>query len=247
MAARLESLVEDLKGKERFQRQLVANISHDLRSPLASLRGYVETLAMGGEALPADERRRYLEIITGNLDHLDRLIDHLLQLSRLDAGQARFNMEDFPLPELVDDLLERFGPAAQERQVELRAEVAENVPLVHADPLQVSQVLQNLVDNAIKYSAGETTREGIVSVTLIERADAVEIVVSDRGPGVAPEDRQRALQRFVRLEKSRSQPGSGLGLSLAKAVMKFHGGKLDLTPANPGLTVVMSFPGRESG
>jgi signal transduction histidine kinase len=129
MAARLEELIEELRNKELFQRQLIANISHDLRTPLASLQGYIETLSLRGAGMDPDEYQRYLGIVGVNLQHLDRLVDHLLQLSRLDAGQAPFQFEEFPLPELAEGVLARCAsPADAKNKPRLAATIGPRWP-----------------------------------------------------------------------------------------------------------------------
>jgi signal transduction histidine kinase len=217
----LANLIEQLRQSDQFHRQLVVNISHDLRTPLTSLRGYVETLDLKGETMPAAERERYLGIISANLDHLDRLINHLLQLSELDSGHAEFHLEDFPLEELVGEVLSRFDSLATERGVTLENRSDENLPPVHADPLQIGQVLQNLVDNGIKFCEPG----GRVTVDLRREDQSVAIEVRDTGRGIAPEDLPHIFERFYTVDKSRSLKGqsSGLGLAIAQMILAGHG------------------------
>ncbi len=231
MAERLESLIEDLRGKELFQRQLITNISHDLRSPMAALRGYVETFVIRGAEMPEAERRRHLEIITGNLDHLDRLVDHLLQLSRLDAGQARFRMEDFSLAELVDGVLTRCEGIARKTGVRLETEIPDNLPLVHADPLQVAQVLQNLLDNGVKFNR----ENGRVVVELAAVAAGVQVTVRDDGEGISPDILPHIFDRFYTGDASRHRKGesNGLGLAIAQKIVQGHGSSISVT-SRPG-------------
>jgi signal transduction histidine kinase len=231
MAAQLETLIEELRGKELFQRQLITNISHDLRSPMTALRGYVETFVIRGVQMPEDERRRYLEIITGNLDHLDRLVDHLLQLSRLDAGQARFQMEDFPLAELIDGVLTRCDGIARKKGVTLDAEIPDDLPQVHADPLQIAQVLQNLLDNGVKFNR----ENGRVVVELTAVATGVQVTVRDDGEGIAPEILPHIFDRFYTGDVSRHRKGesNGLGLAIAQKIIHGHGGAIIVT-SSPG-------------
>ena len=234
MAARLEATIEELKGKEQFQRQLIANISHDLRTPMASLRGYVETLGLGADKLGPEKREAYLGVITENIDHLDRLIDHLLQLSRLDDGQAAFQREVFPAMELVESVLARCEPQARAKSIALRCRCGDDVPLVEADPLQIGQVLQNLVDNAIKFGR----EEGLVEVSLRPvEGGAVEVAVRDDGPGIAAEDQPRIFERFFTGDRSRSRTGkirsSGLGLAISARIVEAHGGELTVE-SQPG-------------
>lgn len=238
MAARLETLIEELRGKEMFQRQLITNISHDLRSPMAALRGYVETFVIRGAAMPEEERSRCLEIITGNLDHLDRLVDHLLQLSRLDAGQARFQMEDFSLAELIDGAIMRCEGVAQAKGIALVAEIPDDLPLVHADPLQIGQVLQNLLDNGIKFNR----EHGQVVVQLAAVTAGVQVTVHDDGEGIAPEILPHIFDRFYTGDASRHRKGesNGLGLAIAQKIVHGHGGAIVVT-SRPGEGAAFTF------
>lgn len=239
MAVQLEELVDELRNKEQFQRQLIANISHDLRTPLASLRGYIETLSLRGDLMEPAEYQRYLNIINDNLLHLDRLVDHLLQLSRLDAGQTRFQMEDFLLPELVEGVLARCATPAAGRSIRLDCRHAADLPLVHADPLQVAQVLQNLVENGIKFGC----EGGEVVVDLAADVDdAVTVQVRDDGPGIAASDLPHVFERFYTADASRSRKsqGSGLGLAIAAKIVEGHGSRLTVE-SQPGQGACFSF------
>jgi signal transduction histidine kinase len=224
MGERLATLVAELQQKESFQRQLIANISHDLRTPMTSLRGYVDILSNPKAPLPGRERARYLEIIAANLDHLDKLVEQLLQLSRLDAGQAEFQPEDFPLPELVDDVIALYAMSARERRISLRAEMAADVPLVRADPLQITQVLQNLVSNGIKF----TDPGGEVRVHLEASDGWMTVTVSDTGQGIKSDDLPHVFDRFFTGDRSRSRKGesNGLGLAISQRILAGHGSEL---------------------
>jgi signal transduction histidine kinase len=232
MAAQLEELVGELRNKEQFQRQLIANISHDLRTPLASLRGYIETLSLRGDLMEPAEYQRYLNIINDNLQHLDRLVDHLLQLSRLDAGQTRFQLEDFLLPELVEGVFARCAAPAASRSIRFDCQHAADLPLVHADPLQIAQVLQNLIENAVKFGRDG----GQVVVELTAAGDRTIVVqVRDDGPGIAASDLPHVFERFYTADPSRSRKsqGSGLGLAIAAKIVEGHGSRLTVQ-SRPG-------------
>ena len=164
-------------------------------------------------------------------------------ISRLEAGYSSESTSKVDLVEAVRDVVELYEPVAEEAGVSLETAVQGNF-IIGGNRELIGQALSNIVDNAIKYSTDATDKPSVV-VTL-ERADhQIKLSVADNGHGIPDDaDRARATERFVRLEKSRSQPGSGLGLSLAKAIMKFHNGQLDLLPGNPGLSVIMSFPER---
>jgi signal transduction histidine kinase len=238
MAAHIEEMVQKLQQKELFQRQLIANISHDLRTPMASMRGYAETLTMKSGELSDEERNRYLAIIAANLEHLDDLIDHMLTLSRFESGQTVLRMEEFPLAELVDSVVLRCEPLAREREIELEFDCEEPCEAtVHADPLQIAQVLQNLIENGIKFNhPGGTVQVSVRPAS----AHSVSVTVADTGVGISEKDLPHIFRRFYTADKSRSRTissgvesvrqhlgqSSGLGLAIAAKIVAGHGSEL---------------------
>jgi signal transduction histidine kinase len=234
MLAKIANLNEGLK-------QVSDNIAHDLKTPLTRLRNRAEA-ALAGKPETA-EYREALEGTIAESDQLIRTFNAILMISRLEAGYSAESVSKVDLADAVRDVVELYEPAAEEVGVALEAKVAGEF-VVEGNRELIGQALSNIVDNAIKYSAG-TTEKPVVRVALEKKAGEVRLTVTDNGQGIPDDaDRQRATERFVRLEHSRTQPGSGLGLSLAKAVMTFHGGRLDLLPADPGLSAIMGFPER---
>jgi len=233
MLARIAHLNDGLK-------QVSDNIAHDLKTPLTRLRNRAEA-ALSGKKTGADYREA-LEGTIAESDQLIRTFNAILMISRLEAGYSAESLDKVDLVAVVQDVTELYEPVAEELGVGLEAR-AEGECIITGNRELIAQALSNIIDNAIKYSAGSVEKPH-VGVTLQRDGDEVRLQVADNGLGIPDEgDRARATERFVRLEKSRSQPGSGLGLSLAKAVMKFHNGRLDLLPGNPGLSVLMGFPG----
>lgn len=236
MLARIARLNEGLK-------QVSDNIAHDLKTPLTRLRNRAEA-TLAGKRKTTDYRQA-LESTIAESDQLIKTFNAILMISRLEAGYSSETTSAVDLAATVSDVVELYEPVAEEAGVALEATVPEAVT-INGNRELIGQALSNIVDNAIKYSTGATDAPK-VRVALERAGGEVKLVVSDNGHGIPDDaDRARATERFVRLEKSRSQPGSGLGLSLAKAIMTFHNGRLDLLPANPGLSVVMSFPAREA-
>ncbi|RWC32600.1 MAG: HAMP domain-containing histidine kinase [Mesorhizobium sp.] len=235
MLARIATLNEGLK-------QVSDNIAHDLKTPLTRLRNRAEA-TLSGKHKPTDYRQA-LEGTIAESDQLIKTFNAILMISRLEAGYSSENTNRVDLAETVRDVVELYEPVAEEAGVSLEADMRDAV-FVNGNRELIGQALSNIVDNAIKYSTDANAKPAVR--VALERAGAgVRLSVTDNGHGIPDDgDRARATERFVRLEKSRSQPGSGLGLSLAKAVMTFHNGRLDLLPGNPGLSVVMSFPVRE--
>lgn len=235
MLGRIEKLNEGL-------RQVSDNIAHDLKTPLTRLRNKAEAaLARKGTS-----QRGALEEIIGESDQLIRTFNALLMISRVEAGSAAAEMSEVDLSQIVSDCVELYEPVAEDVGLRLEADVAPAMAISGNREL-VGQALGNLLDNAIKYAEG--AGEPLIKVALGRRDGKVVLSVADRGPGVPEEKRDDVVKRFVRLDDSRSKPGTGLGLSLVEAVMEMHHGALELAATVPdnadngkGLTVRMVFP-----
>ncbi|MGN6538548.1 MAG: ATP-binding protein [Mesorhizobium sp.] len=235
MLARIAMLNEGLK-------QVSDNIPHDLKTPLTRLRNRAEATLAGNHKVA--DYRAALEGTIAESDQLIKTFNAILMISRLEAGYSSEHTTRVDLAAAVRDVVELYEPVAEEAGVALEAD-AGTACMVDGNRELIGQALSNIVDNAIKYSQDATAKPA-VHVALARGGGRIRLTVTDNGQGIPDAaDRERATERFVRLEKSRSQPGSGLGLSLAKAVMKFHGGQLDLAPADPGLSVTMDFPDKE--
>jgi signal transduction histidine kinase len=189
----------------------------------------------------AEAYREGLEHTIEKADELIKTFNALLLVARLEAGVLDENAETFDAGRLVRDFAELYEPVAEERGMKLALDVAEGTEIT-ANRQLVGQAVANLIDNAIKYSA--KAKDPLIRITMGSDEEAVEIAVADRGPGIAPDDRERVLRRFVRLEKSRTEPGTGLGLSLVQAVARLHGGGVRLEDNAPGLRVVLRIPKR---
>lgn len=236
MLGRIQELNDGLK-------QVSDNIAHDLKTPLTRLRNRAEATLSGGG--PTKDYRNALEDIIAESDQLIRTFNAILMISRLEAGYSSENMQIMPAAPILRDVDDLYEPVAEDAGVSLSLGELDETPLRINREL-VGQTVSNLVDNAIKYAGGEGVN---ATVTLsMERQDKnLLIIVADNGPGIPEEQHERVTERFVRLEESRTQPGLGLGLSLAKAVMKLHGGSLRLEDNQPGLRAVLAFPVPENG
>ena len=236
MLARIEQLMAGL-------REVSDNIAHDLKTPLNRLRNRVE----GALREPYGEPvyREALERTIEEADGLIKTFNALLSIARIEAGAGGENRETLDVTALLHDVAELYEPVAEERGLVLKTGAGTPI-LIRADRQLLGQAIANLIDNAIKYGTA-TGRLGAapeVEVQASAKGGVAEIVVTDRGPGVPASDRERVLGRFVRLEASRSEPGSGLGLSLVAAVARLHGGSLRLEDNEPGLRVDPRFADR---
>lgn len=210
---------------ERMKTDFVANVSHELRTPLTSVKGFVETLLDGALEEP-ETARHFLEIISDETDRLNRLINDLLSLSRIEAKNMEANKEKLSLAKIMNNTLSILTPQAKEKVLDVELRIAPDLPMVMADEDMIGQMLINLVDNAIKY----TPRGGKVSIKAEKENDAVKIVISDTGIGIPRESIPRLFERFYRVDKARSREmgGTGLGLAIVKHILELHHGRIEV-------------------
>jgi signal transduction histidine kinase len=235
MLERITALMTGLK-------EVSDNIAHDLKTPLTRLRMDAEQ-ALRAKTSP-EEQRAALEKIIEESDQLIRIFNALLMIARAEAGTQVEGMNEFDVSEIARDVGELYEALAEEREVKLIVSADEPM-MIHGNRELVGQALANLIDNALKYGVPEPAEPDTPRSVTLEAGrnrELAELVVADRGVGVMPADRARVVDRFVRLENSRTRPGSGLGLSLAAAVAHLHGGELRLEDNAPGLRVVISLP-----
>ena len=229
MAAALEESMARQRDLERTRRELVAAVSHDLRTPLASVRASVEAL-LDGVVTDTTTVERYLRTVRAEVEHLASLIDDLFELSQMDAGALRLNLEETYLSDLVSDTLETLQPHAQQKQVVLAGEVDDEVPPVLADPRRLQRVLYNLVQNALRH----TPADGTVLLETKDTGAEITVTVADGCDGLAEEERRRVFEPFYRGDRSRQRhgDGAGLGLSIAKGIVEAHGGRIWVEPGH---------------
>jgi len=252
LAGNLNAMLERIEALMVGLKEVSDNIAHDLKTPLTRLRNRAEeALAKSGSEA---EYRSALERTIEESDGLIRTFNALLMIARAESGQARGNMDDFDAADVARGIHELYEPLAEDDGMTLRVKSG-SAPL-HGNRELISQALANLVENAIKYGrpvpaaqplGADATISAASKEILIEArrdGDQVLLSVTDHGPGIPEADRKHAVERFVRLEASRTQPGSGLGLSLASAVATLHGGELRLGDAHPGLSATLAIPAR---
>jgi signal transduction histidine kinase len=223
---------------ERMRRELIAAVSHDLRTPITSLR--LLTDAIADDVVDDATRRAYLAQMGTHVDALSGLIDDLFELSRLEAGEIAWSLEQVRLDELVGETVEAMRVQADARRVRVRTELPAGLRPAQGDPEKLQRVLFNLIQNAIRH----TPADGSVVVRAEPAGDAVEIEVADTGAGIAPEERERVFEPFFRggAQAARPSNGAGLGLAISRAIVEAHGGRIWLADAPAGTSVRFSLP-----
>jgi signal transduction histidine kinase len=227
MADTIQHNIWEISEKEQHRRDLIANISHDLRSPLASIQGYLETILMKDQQITDAQRKRMLETIFKNALQLNRLVNELFEFSKLDAQQVQPQIEPFSIAELTHDIILKFKPVADQRNIRLQLVLPRtSLPLVLGDIGMIERALSNLIDNALNY----TPPGGTVMVTVEKKDHKVCVRITDTGKGIPEADLPHIFERFYRVEKSRSRQsepgGAGLGLAITKKILEAHNSEI---------------------
>ncbi|MDH3713194.1 MAG: HAMP domain-containing histidine kinase [Gammaproteobacteria bacterium] len=226
MAARIQAQVEKLRETDSLRRELVANVSHDLRTPLASLQGYLETLQVKEAELCEADRRTYLATALRHAEQLNDLIQELFELARLDSRETRPHPEPFSLTELVQDVVQKFRLEAEQKGVRLCADFSNRALFAEADIGMIERVLDNLIENALRH----TPSGGSVDVVLATESDGVSVKVVDDGAGIPESDLPYVFERFYRIDNEQAPAtGSGLGLAIASRIVELHGTRLSVS------------------
>ena len=214
--------ITEIRKLEAVRRDFVANVSHELKTPLTSIKGFVETL-LEGAIDDKENSRQFLEIIKLHAERLDNLVNDLLKLSEIESGQVKLDLSRVRLKELVADILATFNSQLKRKSLEFRNEIGETLS-VEADRDKLRQVLVNLIDNAIKFN----NEKGSVRIYSEGIGAKIKIIVEDSGIGIPPKDISRIFERFYRVDKARSRElgGTGLGLSIVKHIVELHGGNV---------------------
>jgi signal transduction histidine kinase len=244
LALNLNAMLERIGELMAGMQQVSDNIAHDLKTPLTRLRNRAEEALR--TATSPDELRAALDGSIDEADNLIRVFNALLMIARLETGRIQDSMDVLDLSEIVSGMAELYEPLAEEAGLSLVTDVAPGLR-VSGNRELIGQALANLIDNALKYGLPAEGGQALVTVAARQADGEILLSVADHGPGIPEEDRGRVLDRFVRLDASRSKPGFGLGLSLAAGVVRLHGGQLRLEDNAPGLRVVIALPIGEAG
>jgi signal transduction histidine kinase len=238
MAQRMVDQLRDLRHNDVLRRELVANVSHDLKTPLASLQGYVDTLLLKDASLSAAERRHYLVIASRSGERLAKLIGDLIELAKLDAREVKLAREAFPVAELMQDVAQKFQLKAEQKQLRLEVELPPGPPHVCADIALIERVLENLLGNAITH----TGAGGSVTLKLHAGTQQALIEVIDTGCGIPEEEIPRIFDRFYRVNDDQRVRGehAGLGLAITRGILDLHDTRIDVA-SEPGVGTSFRF------
>jgi signal transduction histidine kinase len=227
-----------LRRLETIRRDFVANVSHELKTPLTAVSGFAETLL--DDHIPPDQRRQFVETIRENASRMQRIVDDLLDLSRIESGGWRPNVGRVDVAGVVRDVFTAVQAAAEAKGLRLVADIPPDAAVVQADPTAFRQVASNLVENAVRY-----TREGSITLRTRLGSGGVWVDVRDTGVGIAPEHVPRIFERFYRVDsgRSREQGGTGLGLAIVRHLVDAHGGRVEAASiVGRGTTISVLFP-----
>lgn len=242
MSERITQQLKQLEHNDTSRRELVANVSHDLRTPLATLQGYLETLSQKGDQLSEKDKREYIDIAWQQSQSLQKLISELFELSTLENKEAQLHFEPFSMSELVQDVAQKFQLEARSKKLELTTHLPGEPAFVSADIGLIQRVLENLIENAIKY----TPAGGQIGISLSNGDDCVATKIVDSGQGISGKELPHIFDRFYRVDKHRDEEGTGLGLAIAKRIMKLHNSTIDVSSqVNTGTSFSFRLPSSE--
>jgi two-component system OmpR family sensor kinase len=235
---RIQIQMENLKQADTMRRELVANVSHDLRTPLATLQGYIETLLLKNERLSDKDRKHHLEIAIQHCQRLSNLVDELFELAKLDSREIQIRCEPFNISELAHDVVQKFNLSAQERQISIQIDHNQHLPFANADIAMIERVIENLLDNALRH----TSAGGSIRLSFSTQNGDISVCVRDTGCGISEEDLPHIFDRFY--HRDRTQEGkagySGLGLAITKRILELHG-KTILVESKVGTGTAFTF------
>ncbi|AEV98219.1 two-component sensor histidine kinase [Niastella koreensis] len=229
--------IDKISATDKFRQELIANVSHDLRTPLSIMQGYVETLMMKKDELAAADREKYLAIVYDSNRKLSVLVEQLFQYAKLEANLITPEKEAFLIAELAADIMMAYQLKADEKNIKLNIQAPDNLPLVFADISLTERVLQNLLDNAFKF----TPAGGSITILLRETNAGVKVAVTDTGVGISPEDLTHIFERYKQIHpRSPESKGMGIGLAIVKKILELHQAVIVVT-SEPGKGTTFNF------
>ena len=241
MADTILSNIEKIKSMENLRSELIANVSHDLRTPLAIIHGYAETLSMKENSITVEERKRYTNNILQSTEKLKNLVAQLFEYSKLQSMQIKPNKEPFFITELIQDISHKYQILAKKKGVVLKLTTQNDLPLVNADVALIDRVIQNLIDNAIKF----TPEGGSINIELNKNLDKVRIAISDTGAGIPEDELEHIFDRYHKVKRNASDEieGSGLGLAIVKKILEIHNSSIKVfSKINQGTSFEFELP-----
>ncbi len=241
MAERIIGLIKELRQTDSLRRKFIANITHDLRTPLTSLQGYLETLLLKEGELTIEEERKYIKIALKRSDQLGKLVSGLFELAKLDSPDFQVRSEPFSPGELIQDIVQKFQLVAEKKKIGLRTNFVEDIPFVYADIGLIERVFENLIENAVRY----TPESGSITIALLPKGERLMVQVSDTGSGIQPEDLMHLFDRSYQLkrERPRDAEGTGLGLVITSRILELHGSDIKVDSAvGVGTTFAFTLP-----
>lgn len=241
MADKIVNNINELKSVEKLRRELIANVSHDLRTPLSVIRGYIETLVMKDD-LSQEDKERYLSIVHDSSENLSKLIEQLFEYSKLEAQEISPEKEPFQLTDLIHDIIMKFKVIAENKGVEIDLDTPKDLPMVFADIGLVERAISNLLDNALKY--GHEGGKVVIRLGDSDSENAVAITISDDGPGIPASEQSYIFERYKRFDRSKSnRKGAGLGLAIVKKILEIHNQRIKVfSEAGKGASFMFALP-----
>ncbi|SHI31064.1 Signal transduction histidine kinase [Mesonia phycicola] len=240
MASTIQNNIEELQSVDKLRKELIANISHDLRTPIASIQGFVETILIKGDELNNEEKTRYMEIVLKNSERLKKLVNDLFELSILEANQKKLQPEAIQMAEIIQDIADKYRIITKNKGININTIYSKDLPLVYADIALIDRALQNIIDNAIKHcKAGD-----VVTLELTRDNNYVSIKVADTGSGISSQELPFIFERYRKGKfYSDAEKGSGLGLAIVKKIMDLHNATINVTSTlNQGTQFYFNLP-----
>lgn len=234
MADKINVQVSELKQMDSMRREMVANVSHDLRTPLTAMRGYLETLVLQHKNISREEQLKYIETALSHSQHLTRLVEELFELAKLDSCESVVYAEPFSMCELVMDVAQKYQLPAEQKQIEIHTDLNPKAPLIHGDLGMMQRVLENLIDNGLRH----TPTGGHITLSVDVDSSNVVVKIADTGCGIPKEDVPRIFERFYQQDSTRSKSSNaGLGLAIVHRILELHQTAIQVTSElNEGTT-----------